>query len=262
MKKSNALMLSYIIFLFITVVANLCWKWEELSQIALAASAAGLLFAFADLAGWYLSCALPYAELFLEEAVSIKENVQKRAETKKEAVDNLNKAISLVQPYLNGRPRLNKIVQDCEELRDNVEEKAQKIYSIEEKAELLRKKAEEYVEKLKKYRVIELGLACLGFLTFFVLTVFDILAEAIASYEAAITVLAFMVIMLCYYLRDTAEAKIKKDCLEMEAATKARNEEQIDIQEVEASRQLLEEVRRLVERITKTNSEGEGSENG
>ena len=262
MKKSNALMLSYIIFLLTTVVAHLCWKWEGLSQIALAASAAGLLFAFADLAGWYLSCALPYAELFLEDAISIKESLHQMAETKKEARDNIDKAISLVAPYLNGRPKLNKIVQDCKDLRDDAEEKAQKFNSIEKDAELLRKKAEKYVKSLKKYRIIELGLACVGFLAFFALTVFDILIEIIAPYEAAITVFAFMIIMLCYYLRDTVEGKMKKECLELAAETKARNEEYIDAQDVESSKLLLEKMKGLVDRITKPNPEKEGSENG
>lgn len=255
-------MLSYIIFLLTTVVAHLCWKWEGLSQIALAASAAGLLFAFADLAGWYLSCALPYAELFLEDAISIKENLHKLAEVKNEAKDNIDKAISLVQPYLDGRPKLVEIVQDCKDFRNAAEEKSLNFSSIEKDAELLRKKAEKYVKSLKKYRIIELGLACVGFLAFFALTVFDILIEIIAPYEAAITVFAFMVIMLCYYLRDTVEEKMKKDCSDLAAETKARNEEAIDSQDVESSKLLLKEMQGLVGRITKQNSEKEGSENG
>ena len=262
MKKSNALMLSQIIFLFIAVVANLVWKWEGLSQIALAASAAGLFFAFADLAAWYLSCALPYAELFLEDAISIKENLHKMAEVKKEAKDNIDKAISLVQPYLDGRPKLNKIVQDCQDLCSDAEEKVLRFTSIEKDAELLRKKAEKYIKSLKKYRIVELVLACIGFLTFFVLTVFDMLIEAISSYEALITVFSFMVIMLCYYLRDTVEEKMKKDCSDLAAETKARNEEAIDLQDVESSKQLLKKMQGLVERIIKQNAEKDSSENG
>lgn len=262
MKKSNALMLSYIIFLFIAVVANLFWKWEGLDQIALAASAAGLFFAFADLASWYLSCALPYAELFLEDAISIKENLHELAEVKSEAKDNIDKAISLVQPYLDGRPKLSKIVQDCMELRNTAEEKAQRFISIEEKAELLRKKAEAYVKSLKNYRIVELILACIGFLVFFILLSFDSVIEIIAPHEALITVFAFVVIMLCYYLRDTVEEKIKRDCETLAAETKARNEETIDSQDVESSKLLLKEMQGLVDRITKPNPEKEGSENG
>ena len=118
MKKSSTLMLSYIVFLFIAVVVNLVWKWDRLGQIALAASAAGLLFAFADLASWYLSCTLPYAELFLKDVINIGENLHEIAELKKEAKDNIDKAISLLKPYLEGRPMLNKIVEDCQGLRD------------------------------------------------------------------------------------------------------------------------------------------------
>ncbi len=262
MKKSNALMLSYIIFLFIAVVINLCWKWEGLNQIALATSVAGLFFAFADLAGWYLSCSLPYAELFLEDAISIKEKVHQIAETKKEARDNIDKAINLVQPYLNGRPKLNSIVQDCRDLRDDAEEKAQTFISIEKDAETLKKKAEKYVKSLKKYHTVELVFACIGFLVFFALTVFDILIEIIAPYEAAITVLAFMIVVLCYYLRDTVEEKKKRECSALAAETKARNQECVDAKDVESSKLLLEKMRGLVDRITKQNLKKEGSENG
>ena len=262
MKKSNALMLSYMIFLAIAIAAKIFWKWTGLEQIALAASAAGLFFAFADLASWYLSCALPYAELFLEDAISIKANLHERAEVSNRAKDNIDKAISLVQPYLDGRPKLNKIVQDCTDLRNDVEETALRFTSIEKKAELLRQKAEKYVKSLKKYRIVELVLACIGFLVFFILTVFDTIIETIAPHEALITVFAFIVIMLCYYLRDTAEEKMKKDCEALAAETKVRNEETIDSQDLESSQLLLKEMQRLAERITKQNSKKEGSENG
>ena len=262
MKKSNALMLSYIIFLLITVVVNLVWKWEGLGQIALAASAAGLFFAFADLAGWYLSCALPYAELFLDDAVSIKENLHGLAKVRNEAKDNIYKAISLVQPYLDGRPKLNKIVQDCTELRNEVEGKVLSLSAVEKKAELLREQAEKYVTSIKRYRVFELGLACIGFLAFFILTVFEAAIKTIAPYEALVTVFAFIIIMLCYYLRDTVEEKMKKDCAELEAETKERKEETIDTQEVEYSRLLLEKMQELAKKISKSNSKKEGSENG
>lgn len=262
MKKSNALMLSYMIFLTITIVAQLFWKWTGLDQIALAASAAGLFFAFADLAGWYLSCALPYAELFLEDAINIKENLHEVAELKKEAKENIEKAISLVQPYINGRPKLNEIVEDCKDLQKSTEEKEQCLHSIEKDAELLRKKSEKYVNSIKRYRFVEQGLACVGFLAFFILIVFDALIEIILPCEAAITVAAFMVIMLCYYLRDTVEEKMKKKCLELEAETKARKEEWIDTQEVESSRLLLEKMQGLAERFNRPTPEKEGPDNG
>ena len=68
--------------------------------------------------------------------------------------------------------------------------------------------------------------------------------------------------MLCYYLRDTVEEKIKRDCETLAAETKARNEETIDSQDVESSMLLLKEMQGLVDRITKPNPEKEGSENG
>jgi hypothetical protein len=52
MKKSNALMLSYLIFLFISLSAKILFDWNGLDIIALAASVSGLLFAISDYINW------------------------------------------------------------------------------------------------------------------------------------------------------------------------------------------------------------------
>ena len=55
MKKSNALMLSYIIFLVLSILTQIIFDWEGLNIIAIAATIAGCFFAFSDLANWYVS---------------------------------------------------------------------------------------------------------------------------------------------------------------------------------------------------------------
>ena len=52
MKKSNALMLSYIIFLVIAFLVDCFFAWDGLGKVAMAATLAGLFFAIADLIGW------------------------------------------------------------------------------------------------------------------------------------------------------------------------------------------------------------------
>ena len=72
---------------------------------------------------------------------------------------------------------------------------------------------------------------------------------AICAYESVITVAAFVVIMLCYYLRDTVEEKIKQECEKMKAETETRRKKKEELQEAELSKQLLEAAKNAVERI-------------
>lgn len=262
MKKSNALMLSYIIFLAITVVVKLRWKWEGLDQIALAASGAGLFFAFADLAGWYLSCALPYAEAFLTDVISIKESIEAIAKEKSEAKNNLGTAIGLLEPYVDRKPKLTEILQNCKTLYASADQREMDCKKLEKDAEMLKEKSEKHVKKVKRFAYVELLLACFGFLTFFTLTCFEGLVKIIGVYESDITVSAFIVIMLCYYLRDTVEEKTKQDCEKMKTETKARKEKMEELEEAELSKQLLEAAKNAVDRFNKTIQQKEEIENG
>ena len=257
MKKSNALMLSYIIFLAITVAVKLIWHWDGLGQIALAASAAGLFFAFADLAGWYYSSSLPYAEVFLEDIINLKESTSIAAKEKNNAKNNLNEAINLLSPYAEKKPKVAEIIKTCKELHDAKEDQETQLARIANNFDELMNMSEDYLRGIKRYRYVELLLACLGFLVFFILTCFDILVKIISPYEAVITVSAFVIIMLCYYLRDTVDEKIKRDCEQIKADTEARKSEVANLQDVESSKQLLDQAKGLVERLSKSNHQEE-----
>ena len=257
MKKSNALMLSYIIFLSITVVVKLIWKWDGLGQIALAASSAGLFFAFADLAGWYHSSSLPYAELFLEDVISLKENTITAANEKNEAKQNINEAIKLLKPYVDIKPKVADLIQICQGLFDSKEDQASQLARIANDFDELKSTSENYVRKIKRYRYVELILATLGFLVFFILTCFDDLVKWISPYEAVITVLAFVIIMLCYYLRDTVDEKVKREFEELKAEHETRKHELDDMTDLESSKEMLDSVKDLVERFKKSHLQKE-----
>lgn len=257
MKKSSALMLSYIIFLSITVAVNLIWEWDGIGQIALAASSAGLFFAFADLAGWYHSSSLPYAELFLEDVISLKDNTINAANEKNEAKQNINETIKLLTPYVDINPKVADIIQTCQELFDCKEDQANQLARIAKDFDDLKSTSENYVRKIIKYRYVELILAILGFLVFFILTCFDALVKWITPYEAVITVLAFVIIMLCYYLRDTVDEKVNREFEELKAEHEARKHELDNMTDVESSKELLDSAKDLVERFTKSNLQKE-----
>ena len=262
MKKSNALMLSYIIFLAITVFARFRWNWDGLDRIALAASGAGLFFAFADLTGWYISCSLPYAEAFLEDAISITDCIGIIIKEKSEAKNNIDGVIKLLKPYASKKEKIPGIIQDCEEVYSSAAEVEKKFIGLKTDAEQLKIDAEKEVQGIKKIQYVELGLACLGFIAFFILTCFDKLVELITPYEAVITVSAFVFIMLCYYLRDTVEEKVKRECQEMHEKAEARKKKIENLDDAAASKKLLEKTRTIMEKLSKDNQQSEADNNG
>lgn len=230
MKKSNALMLSYIVFLVITVIANLVYGWEGISQIALAASAAGFFFAFADLSNWYVSCLLPHSEMFLENIKYLK-----KYDTAIDSLDNNTKkqakeALDTLEPYVEVDPCIAEFVQECKDTLARLEQSTSPDLELKKQVEELLTQSEKTVTKINHYKFGELGFAYLGFLVFFSLTSFDALVENIRPYESLITVAAFIIIMLTYYLRDTIDEKVKSRCEELQRDTEKIK---LDIAEME-----------------------------
>lgn len=262
MKKSNALMLSYIIFLAITVAARLCWNWDGLDRIALAASGAGLFFAFADLAGWYISCSLPYAEAFLEDVISIIAGLDTIIKEKGEAKNNMDEVIKLLKPYADQKEKIPGIIQNCEKAYNSAAGVEQEFRSLKPDAEQLKVDAEKEVKNIKNIQYIELGLACLGFIAFFTLTCFENFVEIISLYEPVITVSAFVFIMLCYYLRDTVEEKIKRKCYEMNEKAEKRKKKIENINDAAMSKKLLEKTKTIIEQLSEKNQQSEADDNG
>lgn len=262
MKKSNALMLSYIIFLAITVFARFRWNWDGLDRIALAASGAGLFFAFADLAGWYISCSLPYAEAFLKDAIVTEEYVSTIIKDKRETKDNLNSVIALLKPHADKKEKIPGIIRDCEKIYNSAAEAEKEFTKIKTDTEQLKVHAEKEVQNIKRVQYLELGLACLGFIAFFTLTCFDKLVELITPYEAVITVSAFVFIMLCYYLRDTVEEKVKLECQEMNETAEVRKQKIENINDAAASKKLFETTKTVMGKLSKDNQQSEAENNG
>lgn len=63
MKKSSALMFSYIVILILTICATVYSEWNGIEQVALAATAAGLFFACADYFSWRASFNQPMVDV-------------------------------------------------------------------------------------------------------------------------------------------------------------------------------------------------------
>ena len=115
MRKSNALMLSYMIFLTLAILAQLIFKWDGLDRISIAATIAGCFFALADLSNWYISYRTPLIEAIKKDF----DNISFFGEVAENAVGSQQKelaeSISLLAPYKDNYPGANKLISIAEE---------------------------------------------------------------------------------------------------------------------------------------------------
>ena len=124
MKKSNALMLSYMIFLVISIIAQIFFPWNGLDQIAMAATIAGVFFAFADLAGWYVSNQTNIENSLKETDEHIEEIYSIIIETIDMETQECSKILELIKPYREHNEHfkeLSRLLQDL--LETNVQRK-------------------------------------------------------------------------------------------------------------------------------------------
>lgn len=215
MKKSNALMLSYMIFLVISIIAQIFFPWNGLDQIAMAATIAGVFFAFADLAGWYVSNQTNIENSLKETDEHIEEIYSIIIETIDMETQECSKILELIKPYREHNEHfkeLSRLLQDL--LETNVQRKQ------EAKAKLIQCQNNEgnfdkAKKKIDRMQVSEILLVILGFVTFFMMISFPYLVELLINYQSFATVIAFLVIMFTYYLRDVIEEKYKRDLEEL-----------------------------------------------
>jgi len=244
-------MLSYICFLTITVIATLFFDWEGIYQIALAASTAGLFFALADLTNWYISCLFPYSEVFSEGLHSLKELALAVESAHNRVKQSAKESIDLLQPYASKDERLVRIIQSCKDLFESFKGRDDDVNKCVDEVEKLRIKADKVIRRGKIYHFIEMVLASLGFLAFFILNSFEKIVAVVKPYEATITVTAFIVIMMCYYLRDTIEEKVKKKCGEMRVDIETRQCEIEELQKDDRGKKLWESAHNLSVELSK-----------
>ena len=249
MKKSNALMLSYLIFLVIALGARIFFEWQGLERIAMAATIAGCFFAFADLASWLISYQTYYTKS-LETTVSYLFEINEVAintanNQKKEAVG----IIDIITPYKHRHKEFEDIIDyENGELEKSEKRISEAEASISEcnriSTEILKHK-----KRIDFFKIGELILLVLGFACFFMIVVFDYFVELITKHQAIATIIAFAVIMVNYYLKDAIEDKTKQELDEMIEAAEESKAKYIELDEQYEKHNFLEKATRLVEKI-------------
>lgn len=262
MKKSSTLMLSYIIFLVATVIIRFCFGWTGLGQVALAATIAGCFFAFADLMGWYISHKKPLVEAMQEDLKVFKRYGDTAQEYIRRDIQGSEQAMALVRTYADEENRVKQFISVCEAAAPRLQEMIEDIERYKSAMDETEEVLKEDSRKLFWIGVFEVAFAICGFIAFFLLLCFGTVVEIVAPYGEVVTVLAFAIIMLNYFLRDVLEDHAKKD---LEDINKHIQQEKNNIEEINAKMaesKYVEAAEKLVEVIeeckkTEDNADGQ-----
>lgn len=247
MKKSSTLMLSYIIFLVGTVIIRIRFGWTGIGQVALAATIAGCLFAFADLLNWYISYKKPVVEVIKEDIVIFRQYSDTVEEYICHDIDTSKQAVEIVKIYTDEDERIKEFINACEMSVPKLQQMIEDIENSKAEMDETERELDKDTVKLFGIGVLEAFLAILGFITFFILLCFNSVVTIVVPYGETVTVLAFAIIMLNYFLRDVLEDYAKKDLEDInndikQARTKIEEikENMTEIKYVEAAQKLVE----------------------
>lgn len=209
MKKPNTLVLSYVIFLAITVVIHLVGGWEGVDGVALAASISSCFFAFSDLANWHVTIKTSGADA-MEEYIGLFGDYFNKVKisllsVKQETMDTM----AFLRTYGDQDQDFSAPVVDaCSDNLQLYEKWEAKISDALENMDSLKKAVEKDRKQAKWIGAVESALAICGFVAFFIMTSFDVTRGLLMPYASIFTIAAFMVIVLIYFLKEAAQSKL------------------------------------------------------
>lgn len=262
MKKSNALMLSYISILLLTVIAGSHFEWNGIDQVALAATIAGFFFAIADYCGWDASYNQPMVDAKKEYLNTYRFYLNEVLALANKNEDELNQAMELLEPYHNSHESVAEVFDEAKELQDVINQAKTNattaLMKYPHRMEAVSKKE----QKIKKSSIAETIWATVGFFVFFLLVIFDRLAEKIMPASSIVTVAAFAIIMLNYFAKDMLEGTIQKDVAESAALCCEMKENATKCKEKLQKTNFLDNAKKMVSDIEKYLNEEEDVDNG
>lgn len=217
MKKSNALMLAYVIFLVITVIVSL-FSWNGISSIACGATIAGCLFSFADLTNRYSSYYKKFIKPYKEDAKVQHERVLLFKESLTTKIKNANKALEILKPYCEDET-INNAFLGTEEYIKETNMTLLEVDSIANDT-LISEGIMAMEDGIKQLEKRETMLIVAGYVLFFCIVVFDYLECLFEPILSALTVFAFALIVFNYLLHDTLECKAEENIADIKERTK------------------------------------------
>ena len=210
MKKNNAFMLSYMIFLAVALLVSLIFKWDGLNSIAIGATIAGVFFAFSDLSNWKISFSSYYCDKLKNMVLLLIDTYQAELKFKNDQDEELQNTLILITPHLDKDQKIVELVDYAEEtIQKNIKIKQEFNDSIKE----LQNQIVDIDKDKSKNRIFLIAeniCTIIGFVFFFMIIAFDYFVLALTSIQTYATIIAFLVIMLNYYLKDVIEVDAKE----------------------------------------------------
>lgn len=247
MKKSNALMLSYIIFLALSFLVDCFFDWGGLGKVAMAATLSGLFFAIADLIGWRVSCEQDFLSTVQKTLAAAILSVDKLKLCSESIIAENKEVVELITLYDGQNDALDNALKTAKAGIVSQEKYIETSVENKSKAEMLSKEILHIKnQKINKLKKAETAVIVFGFVAFFVIATFDGLYTLLLNVESSVTVIAFCVIMVTYFLKDIFVSKKKKE-LEGVLSDLAESEEVLaKMMEDVTKRKITKEVKELI----------------
>lgn len=262
MKKSNALMLSYILVLLVTVIVSAEFEWHGIDQVALATTMAGFFFAIADYFGWEASYNQHLVDAKKEYLNTYRFYLNEVLSMANKDSEEIQQAIDLLNPYLDSHESVAEVLDTAKELADTIDQAktnaSTALLAFPKRMEAVSKKE----RKIKNGSFVEAIGATAGFFVFFLFVIFDSLAAVFMPASSVTTVAAFAIIMLNYLAKDLLEGKMQKDVSESAALCREMKQKATDYKEKLHQTRLLENARKMVSNIEEYLSKEEDVDNG
>ena len=213
-------MLSYIVFIFICFVVRAYYEFPMWNTLVSAISISSIIFAFADffsgLAAGQLAAFRITKELYITTEKSLSGLRQKLDEMNKDLTEKLNEeffAKTGGNVHINTKTNLAQLSKENESIKT--------MYI-------------KYDTQHKKYSTLSNILSFLGYLSFFVMLVFQSISSMFSAYLELLSVLAFGLILLTQYMAGYFEDIIEQQKI------KAKNVHNSVIAYVDAESKLID----------------------
>ena len=262
MKKSNSLMFSYILFLAITLISYFFFKWDGLDRIAMAATIAGCVFAFADLMGWIESYTSNYWESVQNTNNFVTSIYEAEIDTAEEQNEQIEEVLETIAPYAHKNKHLSAIQANIIIFSENNRKRIEEYQASLIEDAKLQNEIEKSIDRCKLWHMLEFAFMVTGFVLFFMVIVFNNIVGIITQHQTIVTIIAFLLIMLNYFLKECIEEHTKKELdkllkkAENCKSNLAKNKEDFD------NLQLLDCVHKYIETHQENNALSEDASNG
>lgn len=208
-------MLSYMIFLGVAILAQIAFGWDGLNRIAIAATIAGCFFAFADLAGWYISHKTPLIDTLQKEFEVGEDHYFALLDSITLNEQEAENIIQLLSEHRNRGSNIGSMIETSTNFIGKLNQCRTSLDDARNQNLILLRRISKSRKNASIISKVEASLMTIGFVLFFSLIAFDWLLSILSPHQELATVLAFIVIMLNYYLREILEEKTENVVNEM-----------------------------------------------